>query len=715
MMHQETGSMSSSSQSPVTAPPSPTNLNNDSQSQRQRQRSSFHLRWSRLTKTVHLTDENKGLMRGSVAVSMGGGGPSSNNKSSRDLLQEASSASSSSTKNILNQVSGSAAPGQVLALMGPSGSGKTSLLNALSGRTTYQSGNLSINGTTLTPQAKKRLLTKIAYVKQADIFFSHLSVRDQLTYTALLRLPQEWPTPEKLEEVEKILEMLRLTNVAESPIHLLSGGEKKRTNIGTELLTDPSVLLLDEPTSGLDSTSAVSLLQMLQNLAKQHQKTVITSIHQPSSKVFFSFDKLMMLAQGNVVYFGTPRHSLEYLREVNLCCPDGYNAADHWMDLLVNQNNNSTSSSSSSTKQVSSSLNNTTLTETTSLSDVEDNVIKPANQLLIEAWDNESIAVQVDEDAEKHQQETAALLLEQDDLVGEHKKKKKFSKYNTSWAMQYRILVHRALKNSRSAIFTPINLVKSAALGVMVGLLYFQMPYTESSVFDRNSFFFFAMTYWVFDAMFNAMMAFPMERTVILKERSSGAYHLSAYFMAKTTSEMPMRMALPAIYMTISFWMAGISPKISLFLLTTLISLLSVIAGESIGLMIGASIYDMEKAMTTMTVLSLGLMLLGGFFIENVPSWLLWGKYLSPFKYSFDASRQLVFDRPVPCDGSGALESLCLVGSSNNNEFASSEEVVEALGVQGSVLFNALMLLVIGLVPRYIAYLALRAKKENDR
>ena len=219
------------------------------------------------------------------------------------------------------------------------------------------------------------------------------------------------------------------------------------------------------------------------------------------------------------------------------------------------------------------------------------------------------------------------------------------------------------------------------------------------------------MTYWVFDAMFNALLAFPVERVVILKERSSGAYHLSAYFMAKTTSEMPMRMALPAIYMTISFWMAGISPRFSLFILTTLISPLSVIAGESIGLLIGASIYDMEKAMTTMTVVSLGLMLLGGFFIQNVPEWLVWGKYLSPFKYSFDASRQLVFDRPVPCDGTGALEQIC----GDGDEAAEAEDVMAALGVQGSVLFNALMLLVIGLVPRYIAYLALRAKKENDR
>ena len=76
-------------------------------------------------------------------------------------------------------------------------------------------------------------------------------------------------------------------------------------------------------------------MKLLHNLAKNHGKTVVTSIHQPSSAVFRSFDRLIMLAEGNVVYFGSPVESLSYLRDLNLSCPDGYNASDHWMDLLV--------------------------------------------------------------------------------------------------------------------------------------------------------------------------------------------------------------------------------------------------------------------------------------------------------------------------------------------------------------------------------------------
>jgi ABC-type multidrug transport system permease subunit len=465
--------------------------------------------------------------------------------------------------------------------------------------------------------------------------------------------------------------------------------------------------------SGLDSTSAVALVHMLQQLARTQNKTVITSIHQPNSALFRSFDKIIMLGEGNVVYFGTPRASLNYLKDQSFSCPDGYNGADHWMDLLVRDSAIDESSTTgldvtdlgmtehsepSSDEAPAADLTfNTGLTKGKSA----DGLNLPPREQLIRAWDNEAVAEQMDltVDRKGDNDETDRQMAS-------------FSKYNTSWGAQYRVLVHRSLKNSRSAIFTPVNLLKSAALGLVTGLLWFQMDYTESTVFDRSSYFFFTMTYWVFDAMFTALMAFPAEREVILKERSSGSYHLSAYFLAKTSSEMPTRLVLPAIYMVISFWMAGVSDRFDLFLFTTFITLLSVVAGEAIGLMIGASVYDMEKAMTIMTVVALALMLLGGFFVENVPFWLEWGKYISPFKYSFDASRQLVFDRDVPCDGSGALLDLC--GGSSEG-FVAPEEIIDFLAIQGSVGFNIGLLLVIGLVPRFVAYLALRSKKEGDR
>lgn len=387
----------------------------------------------------------------------------------------------------------------------------------------------------------------------------------------------------------------------------LSGGEKKRVNIGTELLTDPKVLLCDEPISGLDSTTAFSLLKVLRSLAREYGKTVVTSIHQPSSPVFRSFDRLLMLGEGHVVYFGTPSDSLVYLRNQGLPCPDGYNAADHWMDLLVHDTYESRdefeSGSHNSTDIGTTQHSNENGRARSSSSQVSH--VAPRQQL-IEAWDNETLAEQLD----------LALVKDTSSSTSSPSALAKTSKYNTSWMTQFIVLTHRSLKNSRSAIFTPLNLIKSAVLGVIAGLLWFQLPYTERTVKDRSSYYFFTMTYWVFDSMFGALLSFPSERVVILKERASASYHLSAYFLAKTTSEAPVRLVLPVIYMVISYWMAGISPRFTIFLSSVGCTLLSVLAGEAFGLFVGATIYDMEKAITTMTVTALAMMLLGGFYVS---------------------------------------------------------------------------------------------------
>lgn len=213
----------------------------------------MHIRWTRLHKQVEIKDDNNNLIKAAGKVA-----PTATKKAN--------------VKVILNKVSGEARPGEILATMGPSGSGKTSLMNVLSGRAAYQEGTITINGNVLDKAGMKRLMSKVAYVKQQDIFFQSITVRDQLTYTAQLRIPEKGMTkeqrPAKIKsEVERIIDMLRLQKCADSPIMMCSGGEKKRVNIGTELITDPSIIMLDEPTSGLDSASSVSLLNVLKDLA----------------------------------------------------------------------------------------------------------------------------------------------------------------------------------------------------------------------------------------------------------------------------------------------------------------------------------------------------------------------------------------------------------------------------------------------------------------
>ena len=145
-------------------------------------------------------------------------------------------------KILLDNVSGQVHPGQLVALMGPSGCDKTTLLNILAGRILNGvTGNVWLNNQCYDKCMKR----KFAYVLQDDIFFENLTIKQQVTYTALLRLPDHLTRETKLFQVEHILEELRLQNCANTPIRFISGGERKRVNIGTELLTNPSIILLD--------------------------------------------------------------------------------------------------------------------------------------------------------------------------------------------------------------------------------------------------------------------------------------------------------------------------------------------------------------------------------------------------------------------------------------------------------------------------------------
>ena len=216
-------------------------------------------------------------------------------------------------------------------------------------------------------------------------------------------------------------------------------------------------------------------------LAREHGKTVITSIHQPSSAVFRSFDRLMLLSEGKIVYFGTPVASLQYLRLHNLACPDGYNAADHWMDLLVQDSAMEDEDDSSDLELGPSSAANE-MSETLRKRKCERSSGRetvPPRLILEEAWDGEAVAEQMERevngtDATADSPDDSPLL-----QLG--------SKYSTNWWTQYLILTHRALKNSRSAIFTPLNLCKSLAIGLVAGLLWFRTDYTEGNVYDISS------------------------------------------------------------------------------------------------------------------------------------------------------------------------------------------------------------------------------------
>lgn len=141
----------------------------------------------------------------------------------------------------------------------------------------------------------------------------------------------------QVKRAEAIIEELGLDRCQDTIIggpfkRGVSGGERKRVSIGHEMLVDPSLLFLDEPTSGLDSTTALRIIKTLQDLAKSG-KTIITTIHQPSSTVYHMFDKMILLSEGHLLYYGSARDAMDYFASVQYSPPFPMNPADFLLDL----------------------------------------------------------------------------------------------------------------------------------------------------------------------------------------------------------------------------------------------------------------------------------------------------------------------------------------------------------------------------------------------
>lgn len=211
------------------------------------------------------------------------------------------------TRQLLCDVQGYVKPGTMTALMGESGAGKTTLLNVLSQRISVGviTGDMLVNGRALDDSFQRRT----GYVQQQDLHLSESTVREALRFAARLRQPSHIPDAEKMDYVEKIIELLGMSKYAEAFVGDVGRGlnveQRKKLSIGVELVARPSLLLfLDEPTSGLDSQSAWAIVSFMKELAKAGQ-SILCTIHQPSATLFEEFDRLLMLKKGGrTVYFG---------------------------------------------------------------------------------------------------------------------------------------------------------------------------------------------------------------------------------------------------------------------------------------------------------------------------------------------------------------------------------------------------------------------------
>nr|POF26066.1 abc transporter g family member 24 [Quercus suber] len=241
-------------------------------------------------------------------------------------------------KKILQEVTGTMPRGSCWGVMGGSGAGKSTFLNALMGKIKISGGNIMINGWKKDMSKYKKL---IGYVPQDDIVFPELTVRENILHSGRIRLPATWRDKQIQDHVDALIACLQLTHVQHSRVGdaskpIISGGQRKRVNIGMELAAAPMAIFLDEPTSGLDSSSAATIMRLLRALSRLGM-TVISIIHQPREQIFYGFDQLLLLSQGRSVYSGPTDEMQSYFESLGFAFPQRANPADTLMDIITGE------------------------------------------------------------------------------------------------------------------------------------------------------------------------------------------------------------------------------------------------------------------------------------------------------------------------------------------------------------------------------------------
>lgn len=242
-------------------------------------------------------------------------------------------------RTIVDDVSGECKSGQTLAILGPSGAGKTSLLNVLTLNATHPGsksfGKCTLNGN----QINQKLFQKhCVFVEQLDNHRAFLTPRQSLRYALDFYSPNA-TAAEKDEEATSLLTKLGLEICADTKIgnlfmQGLSGGQKKRLSVALALVKKPEVLFLDEPTSGLDAAASSNVMKYIRELAADMNIVVVLTIHQPSSNIYMSFDRVMILSQGRTAFFGSPKGSVDYFNEIGHPVPELSNPAEHLLDVV---------------------------------------------------------------------------------------------------------------------------------------------------------------------------------------------------------------------------------------------------------------------------------------------------------------------------------------------------------------------------------------------
>ncbi|KAK7400335.1 hypothetical protein VNO78_11541 [Psophocarpus tetragonolobus] len=432
------------------------------------------------------------------------------------------------SKTILEGLTGYAKPGQLLAIMGPSGCGKSTLLDALAGRLgsdIRQTGEILING-------KKQGLAygTSAYVTQDDTLLTTLTVGEAVHYSAQLQLPDTMSRKEKKERADFTIREMGLqdainTRIGGWGVKGISGGQKRRVSICIEILTRPKLLFLDEPTSGLDSAASYYVMKRIATLDKKDdiRRTIIASIHQPSSEVFQLFNNLCLLSSGRTVYFGPASAAKEFFASNGFPCPPLMNPSDHLLKTI----------NKDFEQDIELNLQGTETIPT-----------EEAIRILVNSYKSSEMNQEV-------HKEVAALT--EKDTCSTNKKRKHAGFLNQCIALTKRSTINMY----RDLGYYWLRLAIYVALAISLATIFYDLGTSYRSILDRGSFLMFVSSFITFMTI-GGFPSFVEDMKVFERERLNGHYSVTAFVIGNTFSSIPYLLLVSLIPGAIAYFLPGL-------------------------------------------------------------------------------------------------------------------------------------------------------------
>ncbi|KAK9774314.1 putative P-loop containing nucleoside triphosphate hydrolase protein [Seiridium cardinale] len=589
-----------------------------------------------------------------------------------------------SPRNLVDNVDGIVKAGEICALMGPSGSGKTTLLNVLAHRNANAqsiSGTVLVNGSRLSIP-KFREIT--CFVEQEDALIGSLTVRETLNFASRLSTSSRTLSKnERIARIDGLLEAFGLRDQANTligtPIRKgISGGQKRRVGVASQLITSPKILFLDEPTSGLDSTASWEVVNYLKNVARRNNLIVIASIHQPSTSTFDLFDKLLLLSQGKTHYFGPIPQLTEHYAQAGQAIPLHTNAAE-WLLELVNIDFAS-DRSSAQTKV----------------------------DFLQNCWERSALRAATSN-------EIATAEYQGNNSNGQFLKESIRQK-PSSPSVIFTLLHRSFIKSYRDVVAYGIRVAMYFGLAVMMGTVWLRLSTDQSSIIPITNGLFFGSAFMSFMAV-AYVPAFLEDRLQYVKEHHNGLYGATELIISNFLIGIPYLFIISCLFSIISYWLSNFRPDAAAFFVYLMWLFLDLIAAESLVVLM-TSLFPSFVISLALVAFANGLwMSVGGFLVSpnilnvfykyvfhywDYQKWVFEGMMVNEFaQRTYECARDATGG--CHCMYSSELEDQCLI---------QGQAVLDSYGYQNGYLGrNVGIMIAIAMGYRIAAWVVLTLKR----